>query len=209
MTGVGVVVLLVFGTALVEGLARGAAIGGALAWAASAGAVVAGLAGLAVALAWVVRAALPAEARAGWTWGAAAGVAMFVAVEVGLGRALLGFRDPTLVALVAAIGGVGIAWACAAIVTPLAARVAARIERLVVAPRVRRVALAAALVVVLGGVAALVMHRGGRAPSTVAAGAIELAQAISDVDGDGDGVVVAPRDCAPLSSRIDARRCGR
>jgi hypothetical protein len=175
----GLAVLLVFGTATSEGLARGAG-GEAAAAGALAGALVAALAGGLAALAWLLGGLLGGRS---YGWAAAVGVVVLVLAEVELGRRLLGFRDPTLVAAVAAAGGVVLAWTCAALVVPLVARIGLHAGRAQL--RAPRWSSGAAALVVIAGTIAAAVHADGPPRSRVAAAVIGLAAAIGDVDGDG------------------------
>lgn len=199
------IVILAFGTGTMEGLARGAG-GAAVIGGAIVGAVVAGVALVVSVAERGVRRLLPTAGR-GWSLAATIGLGLFVAGELMLARGLLRFRDPTLVALVAAIGGVVIAWLCAAIAAPIVVRVAGARPR--IAGRGAALLRGAAALLVLVGVIGLGLHarRSERPKGAVAAGAVDLVQAIGDVDGDGDGVAFPPRDCAPLSPAIDAQAC--
>lgn len=210
MTAAAVAAILAFGAGLVEGLARGggvacvaeAAIAGFVWWTIVL-VVIGGAHGLAR--------LLPASARGRWPLALAVAAAVFVATEFAAARALADrFRDPTLVAVATAAVGVVIAWVCVGVVVPLVVRVEAVASR--VAPRLRtRWLVGVGLVIGLGGAAALVrlatQERVERPRSGVVVRSIALAEAITDIDGDGDGLVLPPRDCAPLSAHIDGRRC--
>ncbi len=134
--------------------------------------------------------------RGGWGGGGALAVVVCVAAEFVVARGLaLRFRDPTLVALVAGVAGVVLAWVCALVVVPLAARGVALAERWGLR-RVRGLR-GVGLAVMLGGAAALVggsgQARSERPCSEVVAWTIALADRITDIDGDGDGLLLPPR----------------
>lgn len=210
MTAAAVAAILAFGAGLVEGLARG---GGAtcVAEAAIAGFVGGMIALVVIGVAHGVARLLPASSRGRWPRALAVAAVVFVATEVAAARALAAsFRDPTLVAVVTAAVGVVIAWVCVGVVVPLVVRVEEVVSR--AASRLRtRWLVGAGLVIGLGGAAALVrfaaQERAERPRSVVVVRAIALAETITDIDGDGDGLVLPPRDCAPLSPDIDGRRC--
>lgn len=212
MTAAAVVAILAFGAGVIEGVARGAGLAsvpaGAIAgfvW----GTIALGVPGLA----WLLRWLMPPGWRGGaWPRAAALAAGVFVVAEFVVGQELaLRFRDPMLVAVVAAGIGVVLAGLCVAVVVPLAARGISVVERRAPVGRVRRGLRVAGLAVGLGGAAALGVFARGSRPvwprSDVVIRAIDLAEQITDVDGDGDGLVLPPRDCAPLSPRIDGRGC--
>lgn len=209
MTGAALVAILAFGAGVIEGVLRGAGIGSVAAAALAGlvwGTIAAGVLALAAGLRWL----LPAELRTGaWALALALTLVVFVAAECAVARGLaLRFRDPALVALVAAVAGVVLVWVCVALVVPLAVRVVGMGERRGAVPRmVRGVGLA----VMLGGAAALVgwigQTRIERPRSDLVGWTIALAEQITDIDGDGDGLMLPPRDCAPLSPKIDGRVC--
>lgn len=196
MTGVTLVAILAFGAGAIEGLIRGGGIA-CVAEAALAGfvwgTIAAGVLALAAGLRWL----LPAELRTGaWARAGALAVVVCVAAEFVVARGLaLRFRDPTLVALVAGVAGVVLAWVCALVVVPLAARGVALAERWGLR-RVRGLR-GVGLAVMLGGAAALVggsgQARSERPCSEVVAWTIALADRITDIDGDGDGLLLPPR----------------
>lgn len=211
MTVAAAAAILAFGAGLVEGLVRGGGVV-CVPEAAIAGFVWGTIAAGVVALGHGVARLLPAGLRAGgWPLAIAAAAVVFVAVEFAVARALAArFRDPTLVAVATAVAGVMIAWSCVAVVVPIVVRVGMVGSR--VAGRLRtRWLVGAGFAIGLGGAAALVgfatQARAERPRSVVVARAIMLAERITDFDGDGDGLVLPPRDCAPLSSQFDGRRC--
>lgn len=193
MTGVTLVAILAFGAGAIEGLIRGGGIA-CVAEAALAGfvwgTIAAGVLALAAGLRWL----LPAELRTGaWALAGALAVVVCVAAEFVVARGLaLRFRDPTLVALVAGVAGVVLAWVCALVVVPLAARGVALAERWGLR-RVRGLR-GVGFAVMLGGAAALVggsgQARSERPCSEVVAWTIALADRISDIDGDGHGLLL-------------------
>lgn len=205
MTAVAVAVILAFGAGALEGLMRGGGV--ACAWEATiAGFLIGGCVAAVVGVAWLVRRGLRVE-RA-WALAMVVATGVFVAGEFAAARWLaLRFRDPTLVALVAAVGGVLIAGGCVAVVVPVVVRGVRWCERRSVSRWVRAAGVGLGIV----GAAALVdfvgQSRAERPRSELVVRAIGLAEAITDVDGDGSGLVLAPRDCAPLTSSIDGARC--
>lgn len=208
MTLVAVAVLLAFGAGAVEGLARGGGAGCVPL------AMIAGLVWGTLAL--VVVAAARGVARLwgedGWPLAIAVAGAVFVAGEFAAARELTGrFRDPALVAGAAAASGVAIAGICGAVVVPLVVRMVRAGRRFAPGRRARGLLVGAGITVAIGGLVVLVrvtsQPRMVRPVSEVVVRAIALAEMISDVDGDGDGLVLPPRDCAPLSPRVDGKLC--
>ena len=197
MTGVALVAILAFGAGMIEGLIRG---GGLVSVAEAAlagfvcGALAVGLLALAAGLRWL----LPAELRTGaWARAGALALVVFAAAELAVGQGLaLRFRDPALVALVAALAGVVLAWLCVLVVVPLAARGVALGERWGPGPRLVRGLRGVGLAVTLAGAAMLVGWSGPaveRPRSELVAWTIALAGQITDIDGDGVGLLAPPR----------------
>lgn len=211
MTGVALAAILAFGAGVIEGLLRGGGAAGVpvaalagLVWAALA----AGVLGLTAGVRWL----LPIGLRSGaWPRAGALTAIGFVALEFVVARALaLRFRDPALVALVAAAMGVVLAWVCALLVMPLVVRVVAVSERWAPGPRRARWLRGAGLAVVIGGAAALGWAGQGRVErsrSTLVARTLALAVGLTDINGDGDGLVSPPRGCPPRSPSGDGGRC--
>lgn len=164
-----------------------------------------------------VRRGLPPGLRAGpWAAGAVAGMIVFLALLGPAAGFLAGnYRDPALVALTAAVFGVGAAMFGGIVGPPLVALVAATASRMRgrARPWSLRTARWGGVVAVGVGLVAAVDLAGQRRPQApaglLAARTVLWVQALTDVDGDGTGALLQPRDCAPLDPAVDGRACAR